>query len=54
MDIKIRIKSLTGNTYTETEVIDGKTVMYVYGENGELLDVLREVESEEGKQDKFP
>ena len=46
MEHRIRIKSLTGNTFTETKEIDGETVMYVYNEDGELLDVLKEVKPE--------
>lgn len=45
MNSGIRIKSLNGNTFTETFIKDGRTIMHVYDEEGELLDVLEEVAS---------
>jgi hypothetical protein len=45
MDGDFRIKALNGNVYTEMYVKDGKTFMNVYGEDGELLDVMEEVAS---------
>lgn len=45
MEAHIRIKSLNGNTFTETVIKDGKTFINVYDEEGELLDVMEEVAS---------
>lgn len=43
MEVRVRIKALNGNTFTETYVKDGKTFMNVYDEDGQLLDVMEEV-----------
>lgn len=45
MTTGIRIKSLNGNTFTETVVKDGKTFINVYDEEGQLIDVMEEVAS---------
>ncbi len=45
MNSGIRIKSLNGNTFTETVVKDGKTFINVYDEDGNLIDVMEEVAS---------
>lgn len=45
MNSGIRIKSLNGNTFTETVVQDGKTFINVYDEDGNLIDVMEEVAS---------
>lgn len=45
MNTRIRIKSLNGDTYTETVIKDGKTFINVYGPDGHLLDVLEEIAS---------
>jgi hypothetical protein len=45
MNVGIRIKSLNGNTYTESYVKDGKTFINVYDEDGQLLDVMEEITS---------
>jgi hypothetical protein len=45
MNVGIRIKSLNGNTYTETYVKDGKTFINIYDEDGQLLDVMEEIAS---------
>ena len=45
MNTGIRIKSLNGNTFTETVVKDGKTFINVYDEDGNLIDVMEEVAS---------
>lgn len=45
MNSGIRIKSLNGNTFTETVIKDGKTFINVYDEDGNLIDVMEEVAS---------
>ena len=45
MNTGIRIKSLNGDTYTETLIKDGKTFINVYGPDGQLIDVMEEVAS---------
>lgn len=45
MNTGIRIKSLNGDTYTETVIKDGKTFINVYGPDGQLVDVMEEVAS---------
>lgn len=45
MTTGIRIKSLNGNTFTETVIKDGKTFINVYDEEGHLIDVMEEVAS---------
>ena len=45
MNTGIRIKSLNGDTYTETVIKDGKTFINVYDEDGNLIDVMEEVAS---------
>ena len=45
MNTGIRIKSLNGNTFTETVIKDGKTFINVYGPDGQLIDVMEEVAS---------
>lgn len=45
MNTGIRIKSLNGDTYTETVIKDGKTFINVYGPDGQLIDVLEEIAS---------
>ena len=45
MNTGIRIKSLNGDTYTETVIKDGKTFINVYGLDGQLIDVMEEVAS---------
>jgi len=45
MEVGFRVKALNSNVYTEMYVKDGKTFMNVYGEDGELLDVMEEVAS---------
>ena len=45
MNSGIRIKSLNGNTFTETVAKDGKTFINVYDEDGNLIDVMEEVAS---------
>ena len=45
MNTGIRIKSLNGDTYTETVITDGKTFINVYGPDGQLIDVLEEIAS---------
>ena len=40
MNTGIRIKSLNGDTYTETVIKDGKTFINVYGLDGQLVDVM--------------
>ena len=45
MNSGIIIKSLNGNTFTETVVKDGKTFINVYDEDGNLIDVMEEVAS---------
>lgn len=45
MNTGIRIKSLNGDTYTETVIKDGKTFINVYDEDGHLVDVMEEVAS---------
>ena len=45
MNTGIRIKSLNGDTYTETVINDGKTFINVYGPDGQLVDVMEEVAS---------
>lgn len=45
MNSGIRIKSLNGNTFTETVIQDGKTFINVYDEDGQLVDVMEEVAS---------
>lgn len=37
MNTGIRIKSLNGDTYTETVIKDGKTFINVYGPDGQLI-----------------
>ena len=37
MNTGIRIKSLNGDTYTETVIKDGKTFINVYGPDGQLV-----------------
>ena len=44
MNTGIRIKSLNGNTFTETVIKDGKTFINVYDEDGNLIDVMEEVD----------
>lgn len=43
MNTGIRIKSLNGNTFTETVIKDGKTFINVYDPDGQLVDVMEEV-----------
>lgn len=45
MNTGIRIKSLNGDTYTETVIKDGKTFINVYDEVGNLIDVMEEIAS---------
>ena len=45
MNSGFRIKSLNGNTFTETVIKDGKTFINVYGPDGQLVDVMEEVAS---------
>lgn len=45
MNTGIRIKSLNGDTYTETVIKDGKTFINFYDEDGNLIDVMEEVAS---------
>jgi hypothetical protein len=45
MNTGIRIKSLNGNTFTETAIKDGKTCINVYDEDGNLVDVMEEIAS---------
>jgi hypothetical protein len=45
MNVGIRIKSLNGNTFTETVIKDGNTFINVYGPDGQLVDVMEEVAS---------
>ena len=45
MSSGIRIKSLNGNTFTETVIKDGKTFINVYDRDGNLIDVMEEVAS---------
>ena len=45
MNTGIRIKSLNGDTYTETVIKDGKTFINVYGPDGQFIDVLEEIAS---------
>ena len=52
MNTGIRIKSLNGNTFTETVIKDGKTFINVYGEDGNLIDVMEEVFSSKDDEDK--
>ena len=52
MNTGIRIKSLNGDTYTETVIKDGKTFINVYGEDGNLIDVMEEVFSSKDDEDK--
>lgn len=43
MNTGIRIKSINGDTYTETVIKDGKTFINVYDEVGNLIDVMEEI-----------
>lgn len=52
MNSGIRIKSLNGNTFTETVIKDGKTFINVYDEDGNLIDVMEEVFSSKDDEDK--
>lgn len=45
MNIGIRIKSLNGDAFTETVFKDGKTFINVYSQDGQLVDVLKEIAS---------
>lgn len=45
MNTGIRIKSLNGDTFTETVFKDGKTFINVYSQDGQLVDVLEEIAS---------
>lgn len=43
MVVRIRMKALNGNTFTESVIKDGKLFLYVYDEDDNLLDVMEEM-----------